>query len=501
MTSLNSKTLDHEDPFGEVITFPTLPIVERFAFLPLGEGGLALVYGPADEQLIENLNLRYRQVITHNSLIENRPETHAQLHHRESDSEYVHPRQELADLILVLWPSIFQSPNIDWLVVVFSDLAPGGQVIIIECADRPALPNQLLTLELLELWNNYRRTQITHSTQISTDDDIMERLTKAGATHPRAKIFTDPDLIATSDFWFTILNNLRTNISSGDGNSHGNATRVEKINDIFTRAKSLPLATPPIQMITAGFSPFRTKSVAKQFQNASDGESLTYLQPIEIRENPSERLRFFGADYLRSSELLSLLLQPDDTLTNEENPENIAAKILSEYGTRALTAERNPGRMAELLGVTIEIASRVVAILELGRRFFEETTTRTPFIRSPEDAYKYLKDMALLKKEHLRGLYLNVQSRLIHDEIISIGTLSRSIVHPREVFAPALEHTAYAIILAHNHPSGDLTPSPQDIAVTKNISEAGRTLGIELLDHIIIGSNDFLSLKKEKLFS
>jgi len=152
-----------------------------------------------------------------------------------------------------------------------------------------------------------------------------------------------------------------------------------------------------------------------------------------------------------------------------------------------------------LLGVPIEVAARIVAVVELGRRFFEEPNSRNPFIRGPEDAHRYLADMASLKKEHLRGLYLNVQSRLIHDEVISIGTLSRSVVHPREVFAPALEHTAHALILAHNHPSGDLTPSEQDIAVTRQVVEAGRIMGIEVLDHLIIGSSGFVSLKKQRI--
>lgn len=265
--------------------------------------------------------------------------------------------------------------------------------------------------------------------------------------------------------------------------------------------EALPPATPPLQMITATFpAPVARPSIAAPRQDGvGDTESALYLPSAELREDPFERLRLFGPDYLRLSELLALAIRPAAVGGLEGTPEQLAQRILSEYGARALAAERNPGRLAELLGVTTEIAARIVAILELGRRFFEEPTSRNPFIRGPEDAYRYLSDMVALKKEHLRGLYLNVQSRLIHDEVISIGTLSRSVVHPREVFAPALEHAAHALILAHNHPSGDMTPSDQDIAVTRQIAQAGRVMGIELVDHLIIGSGGFVSLKKNRV--
>ncbi len=498
MTPLVSTEFDREDLAEETSTRIPPPIEERLAFLPLGEGTRALVIGPLDDQLIENLNYRYQRVVSLGLGNGDAPDIDSRFNPAELIGSQTGARPELADLILILWPSVFIDGNIDWITFVRLALAPGGVIVIIEPADRPALPEQLLTLELFDLWVEYHQQDKSLSVNKPENYDIIERLSLAGAVHPRAKIFTDPDLLAASDSWLALTERFYADVSAQNSES---ANCLTKIDALFVRMKNLPPATPPIKMITTGFSSFRTGMNKKVARKPTDSDLLPYLPPIEIRESPVERLRFFGADYLRSSELLSLLLQPDSALVSDENPENIAAKILSEYGSRSLTAERNPGRMAELLGVTIEIASRVVAILELGRRFFEETTTRTPFIRSPEDAFKYLRDMALLKKEHLRGLYLNVQSRLIHDEVISIGTLSRSIVHPREVFAPALEHTAFAIILAHNHPSGDLTPSAQDIAVTKNISEAGRTLGIELLDHIIIGNEDFVSLKKEKLFS
>ncbi|HPM75414.1 MAG TPA: JAB domain-containing protein, partial [Saccharofermentans sp.] len=115
-------------------------------------------------------------------------------------------------------------------------------------------------------------------------------------------------------------------------------------------------------------------------------------------------------------------------------------------------------------------------------------------IRNAKSAYDYLKDMQSLPKEQLRGLYLNSRYGLIHDEVISVGTLTSSIVHPREVFRPAIEHSAAAIIIAHNHPSGSSKPTSGDMEVTNQLVKAGRIIGIELLDHIIIGKSGFTSV-------
>lgn len=115
-------------------------------------------------------------------------------------------------------------------------------------------------------------------------------------------------------------------------------------------------------------------------------------------------------------------------------------------------------------------------------------------IRTAKDAFNYLKDMRELPKEHLRGLYLNSRYRLVHDEVISIGTLTSNIIHPREVFRPALEYSAVAVILAHNHPSGSTKPSKEDIEITEQLIGAGKILGVDLLDHIIITKNKFASI-------
>lgn len=129
--------------------------------------------------------------------------------------------------------------------------------------------------------------------------------------------------------------------------------------------------------------------------------------------------------------------------------------------------------------------------------FFEKRTSGPQTIRTAKDVYDYLYDMRNLPKEHLRGIYLNTHHRIVHDEVISIGTINSNLVHPREVFKPAIEHGAAAIILAHNHPSGIVTPSQADIDITKHIIEVGKIIGIPVVDHVIIGTNKFISIDVE----
>jgi DNA repair protein RadC len=116
---------------------------------------------------------------------------------------------------------------------------------------------------------------------------------------------------------------------------------------------------------------------------------------------------------------------------------------------------------------------------------------------TPEAVHNHLRSMGRLKKEAFRGLYLDVKNQLVHDEIVSLGTLTMNLIHPREVFRPAIEHSAAGIILAHNHPSGDPTPSSEDLKVTKQLVEVGRLLDIQVLDHLIITADDFVSLRRQ----
>ena len=209
-------------------------------------------------------------------------------------------------------------------------------------------------------------------------------------------------------------------------------------------------------------------------------------------QRPREKLIKYGPDVLENGELMAIIL---NTGYRGETVLDLSHRIIKEYGSKAISQEKNVARLIETLNIPPVKACQIVACFELGRRFFKEEPTKLPTIRGPEDAYKYLEDMRKFKKEQFRGLYLNTRNKIIHDEVISIGTLTANLVHPREVFQPAIEYLAAGIIIAHNHPSGDPSPSEDDLKVTKQMVKVGKTTGIEVLDHIIIASERYVSLK------
>jgi DNA repair protein RadC len=180
--------------------------------------------------------------------------------------------------------------------------------------------------------------------------------------------------------------------------------------------------------------------------------------------------------------------------TKKEGVLDMSSRIIKEYGERSIINERNPEQLAQTLDIPIGKAHQVIATIELGRRMFERNPSGAKIIRTAHDVYEYTKNMWDLPKEHLRGIYLNSHYKVIHDEIISIGTIDANIIHPREVFRPALEYAAAAVILVHNHPSGNLEPSEADIIVTKQLLQAGSLLGIDLIDHVIVSSRGFDSV-------
>jgi len=224
-----------------------------------------------------------------------------------------------------------------------------------------------------------------------------------------------------------------------------------------------------------------------------DGEKeyILKFKDLAEQEKPREKLLKYGPDVLTVAELVALILNVG---TKKEDVLAMATRILKEYGEKAILSEKNPKRLAEILDIPLVKATQIVAAFEIGRRYFEKKDGKSVFIRTSKHAFNYFKDMATLNKEHLRGLYLNSRYQVVHDELISVGSLTANIIHPREVFRPAFENKAVAIIIAHNHPSGSLQPTRSDIDVTGKLIEAGRILGIDLLDHIIIGKKKYISI-------
>ena len=153
--------------------------------------------------------------------------------------------------------------------------------------------------------------------------------------------------------------------------------------------------------------------------------------------------------------------------------------------------------LSKISGIDSGKATTLLAAFELSKRALEVNDTNLPLINGAKDTAAQLSDMRDLKKEHFVVLYLNAKNQLVHKETISMGTLNANLVHPREVFEPALKYSAAQIIAAHNHPSGDPKPSDDDMEITKRLTEAGKLMGIDMIDHIIISKNSYFSLKEE----
>lgn len=210
---------------------------------------------------------------------------------------------------------------------------------------------------------------------------------------------------------------------------------------------------------------------------------------------PREKLIEFGVETLKDRELIAILIR---TGRRGLNAVELAQKILKKYPTSGLL-DTSFEDLIRLKGVDKSKAASVVASLELAKRITKAYSKNQPFVEKPEDVIRHTSHLSQLKKEHFVVLYLNARNQLIRLETISIGTLTASLVHPREVFAPALEIRAAAIILVHNHPSGDCHPSAEDVSLTERLCEAGQLLAIDVLDHIILGNQDYLSMKQLRL--
>lgn len=208
-------------------------------------------------------------------------------------------------------------------------------------------------------------------------------------------------------------------------------------------------------------------------------------------DKPREKLLAAGPKGLTVPELVAILLGVG---TKKEEVMAMATRILKEYGERAIVNEASPQRLADTLQIPVAKACQIVASFELGRRFFEQRAGKAVFISTGQQAYDYLKDMGQMKKEQLRGLYLNSRYQVVHEEVISVGSMTSNIVHPREVFQPAIEYGAAAVIIAHNHPSGRLEATYADNEATERLLVASKILGIDLLDHLVIAGNNYKSI-------
>jgi len=204
-----------------------------------------------------------------------------------------------------------------------------------------------------------------------------------------------------------------------------------------------------------------------------------------------DRLYEIGSDNLIAEELLAHVVRSQTAARN----------LVQTFKTLARLAEASVQELTKVSGVSRNRAEQIRACFELARRFRRSRpSTRRRKFKRPDEVAAYLQPMmGALKKETFRTLLLDTRNQLIRCDLVSLGTLNASLVHPREIFKPAIEVSAASIILAHNHPSGDPDPSREDLLLTKRIVQAAELLGIDLLDHVIIGAKSFVSLKERKL--
>ncbi len=199
-----------------------------------------------------------------------------------------------------------------------------------------------------------------------------------------------------------------------------------------------------------------------------------------------------NAESLSDDELVGLVLDQDCA---SQDMLRVSREIFAHFAGRSISAVAAE-ELGSRCGLPPAAAGRISASLELARRLLMPDESRGG-IRSPRDACRMVSHIRNEEKEHLLALYLNARNLLIHEETISIGSLNANIVHPREVFRPAISASAAAIVLAHNHPSGDVSPSQEDLRLTTRMVEAGRLLGIEVLDHVIVSKCSYLSFRSE----
>jgi len=221
------------------------------------------------------------------------------------------------------------------------------------------------------------------------------------------------------------------------------------------------------------------------------------IHDLPKSERPRERLKSLGAEALSGQELLALLIGRG---IPGKSAIAIAQELIARFGNVRSVASATMEELSTIRGLGPAKAAQIRAAFELGRRQDLEPDLAHVSIKSPQDLAKAIRKSITMKaKEHFKLVLLNTRNKVINISTISIGTLNASLVHPREVFKDALIHCASSIILAHNHPSDDPEPSDDDVSLTRRLADAGRLMGIEVLDHIIITSKGYTSFKERGL--
>lgn len=220
----------------------------------------------------------------------------------------------------------------------------------------------------------------------------------------------------------------------------------------------------------------------------------TAIKELPNEERPRERLIHCGPQALSTAELLAIVLR---TGTQERSAIGLAEFLLAKCQGLRGVAKASIAELSQIKGIGLVKAVQVAACVELGRRLAARTAEQHPLIHSPEDVARLLMpELRDETRELFKSILLDAKNRVLRILTVSVGILDSSLVHPREVFKEAIAASAASVIVAHNHPSGDPTPSQEDRAITERLVEAGRILGVELLDHVVIGDGRWVSMKQ-----
>ena len=227
---------------------------------------------------------------------------------------------------------------------------------------------------------------------------------------------------------------------------------------------------------------------------------MATLNDLPVDERPRERLVKYGVESLSLQELLSLIFGRG---VKGESVINISQKLISIFGSLGKLSEGSIEELKKVKGLGLAKACQLKACFEIARRLKKEegvNKNKSTIIKSPKNIFPLLKEKIInFHKEYFMVVSLDNRNKVINIDVVSIGTLNSSLIHPRETFEVAIKNHAAGIIICHNHPSGELRPSKDDLVVTQNLVKAGKLLGIEVADHLIITKDSYFSFKEKKL--
>lgn len=221
------------------------------------------------------------------------------------------------------------------------------------------------------------------------------------------------------------------------------------------------------------------------------------IKDLDISQRPREKLKYYGYEVLSDEDLIAILIE---TGSKKKNAIEISREILNKFSAEELLSI-SIEELCEIDGIKLAKASKIIAAIQLGKRLSEKIINKEiKCINSCDDVFHLVKNMFLdTKKEHFYAILLNTKNVIISKELISTGDLNSSIVNPRECFTRAVRKSANSVIFVHNHPSGNPKPSSNDKIITERLVKAGEILNISVLDHIIIGNNEYFSFRKENI--